>query len=461
MRRPPLLASSPLMASAQTATEQANPSDSKATKKALWIIWLTLFMDLVGFSIIFPLGPAMLSWYLPRESDGGLLSTLVQFTEQLTSGSTAGISFGTTVLFGGVLGGLYSLLQFFFAPVWGRLSDKIGRRKVLLFSVAGVALSYLIWFFSGSFLLLILSRCLGGIMSGNLSVATAAVADVTTRENRSKGMALIGIAFGLGFLIGPALGGTAALVDLSQVYPKLTQFGVNPFSLPALIAFVFCSLNWWLVWRYFKETLPEEKRAPQQKKSESLLQSLGNASAGVRQVSVINLFFLIAFSGMEFSLTFLAAERLGYGPAENTWMFLYIGGTLLVVQGYFVRKFVSRIGERPMTCAGLTVGVCGLALLGQAHSTAVLYAGITLMSAGIGMTSPMLAALASLYSTEQTQGRDLGLLRSLGALARAIGPLLAAFLYWKLGATLNYTLGALLLLVPLALTVRLPRDRQG
>lgn len=446
------------MANAQTSSVQSPPVDGKSSKKALWIIWLTLFMDLVGFSIIFPLGPSMLAWYLPREADGGLLSTLVQFTEQLTSGSTAGISFGTTVLFGGVLGGLYSLLQFFFAPVWGRLSDKIGRRKVLLFSVAGVALSYLIWFFSGSFLLLILSRCLGGIMSGNLSVATAAVADVTTRDNRSKGMALIGIAFGLGFLVGPALGGTAALVDLTQTHPSLAHYGVHPFSIPALIAFVFCAANWLLVWRYFKETLPEEKRAPKPKQSESLIRSLGNASQGVRQVSVINLFFLIAFSGMEFSLTFLAAERLGFGPAENTWMFLYIGGTLLVVQGYFVRKFVNRIGERKMTCIGLTIGVCGLALLGQAYSTAVLFTGITLMSAGIGMTSPMLSSLASLYSSEQTQGRDLGLLRSLGALARAIGPLLAAFLYWRLGATLNYTFGALLLLLPLALTIKLPRE---
>lgn len=446
------------MASASKTSASAEPpANSKSSKKALGIIWLTLFLDLVGFSIIFPLGPSMLAWYLPREGESGLLSTLILFTEQLTSGSTTSISFATTVLFGGILGGLYSLLQFFFAPVWGRFSDRIGRRKVLLISVAGVAASYLLWCFSGSFLLLILSRCLGGIMAGNLSVATAAVADVTTRENRSKGMALIGIAFGLGFLIGPALGGTAVLLDLSAIFPALSKYGLNPFSLPALIAFLLCGLNWFLVWRYFRETLPAEKRAAEPKTAKPLLKTLSLVPTGVRQVAIINLFFLISFSGMEFSLTFLAAERLGYGPADITWMFLWIGATLLIVQGYFVRRFVGRIGERAMTCGGLAIGTCGLALLGQAYSTLVLYAGITLMSAGIGMTSPMLASLTSLYSTEQSQGRDLGLLRSLGALARAIGPLLAAFLYWRLGATVNYTFGALLLLLPLALTLRLPK----
>jgi MFS family permease len=195
-------------------------------KRALGIVWLTVFIDLVGFSIIFPIFPAMLEWYLPREASGSMLHSLIELFENLTRGHNQ--EFLVAVLFGGFLGSLYSFLQFFASPFWGRLSDRVGRRRILLLTTTGTALSYLLWIYSGSFWVLVVSRLLGGIMSGNLAVATAAVADITDSRNRSRGMALIGVAFGLGFILGPALGGLGTFVDLGVNPASTATFSLTP-----------------------------------------------------------------------------------------------------------------------------------------------------------------------------------------------------------------------------------------
>ncbi|MGB0344499.1 MAG: MFS transporter, partial [Coraliomargarita sp.] len=195
-----------------------NGSANAPGRQTLPIVFLTLFLDLVGFSIIFPLFPAMLDYYLPQEGggSGGLLGKLIAPIATLAENSGAeDPRFMTAVLFGGILGSLYSVLQFICAPLWGACSDRVGRRKVLLITIAGLALSYAAWFFAASFWMLVLARVLGGVMGGNLSVATAAVADVTSREKRAGGMAIVGIAFGLGFLVGPAIGGLSSRIDLA------------------------------------------------------------------------------------------------------------------------------------------------------------------------------------------------------------------------------------------------------
>ena len=189
------------------------PAQSKPKGKplSLGVIFLTIFIDLVGFSIIFPLFPAILDYY----GESGLLASLTDSLDAFSEKTGAGARF-TPVLFGGVLGSLYAILQFFFAPIWGALSDKYGRRPILLITTLGVFASYLIWGFAGSFALLVIARFIGGCMSGNISVATAAVADVTTKETRSKGMGIVGAAFGLGFIIGPAIGGYLSSFNLLE-----------------------------------------------------------------------------------------------------------------------------------------------------------------------------------------------------------------------------------------------------
>ncbi|MFP6766614.1 MAG: MFS transporter, partial [Planctomycetaceae bacterium] len=153
---------------------------SRPRRGSLKVLFLTVFIDLVGFSIIFPLFPDMLEYYLEHDGVDSLIGRLTSWLQGL-SGTTDSESqrLYTTALFGGVLGSLYSVLQFIFAPIWGRLSDRTGRRPILLISISGLAIAYVVWAFAGSFLLLVISRLLAGLMGGNISVATAAVADMT------------------------------------------------------------------------------------------------------------------------------------------------------------------------------------------------------------------------------------------------------------------------------------------
>lgn len=429
-------------------------SQSSSNKKNLGAILLTLFLDLVGFSIIFPLFPGMLEFYFDVSGDTGILGWAVPILSNLTGGD----NFKTAVLFGGILGSLYSIMQFVFSPIWGRRSDRIGRKSVLKITILGTALSYLVWFFSGSFELLILGRLLGGVMAGNISVATAAVADMTTKENRSKGMALVGVTFGLGFIIGPAIGALLSLVNILDFAPALESLGINPFSVPALVALILTLVNYvWLNAR-FEESLEEDKRDKSEAKGSfaAVIDLLSVKHPGIRQVNWLYLIFITAFSGMEFTLTFLAAERFFYSPAQNGWIFLYVGFILILVQGGIVRRMTPKIGEKKTAIAGLLFGVIAFILLSQSDTQFLFYLSLTLMAFAAGLVNPSLTSLVSLYSSEDKQGANLGLFRSAGSLARAIGPILAASVYWYFGSDIAYLFAGLVILIPLLRAFALP-----
>lgn len=417
------------------------------------VVLLVVFLDLVGFSIIFPLFPALLEHYLGQEGDAGLLGAVL---DTLRAFAPAGEKreYYTVVLFGGVLGSLYSLLQFIAAPLWGALSDRVGRRPVLVVTVAGVTLSYALWFFAGSFALLVLARVLGGLMAGNLSVATAAVADVTEEKSRAKGMGMIGAAFGIGFILGPTLGGVLSLLRIDALLPGVP--GVNPFSGAALGAFLLSALN--LVWVLRK--LPETRRASEHSARRPMNPVRLFAPSdipGVSRTNLVYFLFLVAFAGMEFTLTFLAHDRFGYTALENAIMFVYVGVILALVQGGVVRKVAPRFGEKRLALAGIALIIPALVLIGFAPGQGVLYAGLFLLATGSALATPSLTALVSLYTPNQRQGEALGTFRSLGSLARAVAPLIAASLYWRFGSALPYYACAALLLAPLALGFTLPK----
>ena len=436
---------------------------SPESKSVLKIVFVTLFLDLIGFSIIFPLFPAMLTYYLEREGESGLVGMVVNGLERFSQWAGSPTEFGIVVLFGGVLGSLYSLLQFVFAPILGSLSDRYGRRPILLFSISGLALSYFLWCFAGSFLLLIVARTIGGIMSGNISTATAVVADVTTPANRPRGMAIIGIAFGLGFILGPAIGGFSAALDLTQDLPALVKFGLNPFSAPALAALILSLANLAFVSLRFPETLrPSSALYDRPRRAINPLKLFRTYDyPGVTRTNWANFLFITAFAGMEFSLTFLAMDRLDYGPRQNAYMFLFVGLVLTLVQGGYVRRQSAKIGPKRMAVQGLATTIPGLLLVGLAQSSLVLYAGLFLMAVGSAQVIPCLTALASVYAPPHEQGRILGIYRSLGSLARGIGPLIACVLYWRLGAGMAYVLGAASLLAPLAVAASLPKPSRA
>ena len=416
-------------------------------------ILLTLFLDLVGFSIIFPLFPGMLEYYFDASGQSGILGWAIPFLDSFTGGGHY-----TAVLFGGILGSLYSIMQFVFSPIWGRRSDRRGRKSVLKITILGTSLSYLVWALSGSFELLVLGRLLGGIMAGNISVATAAVADMTSKQNRTKGMALVGVTFGVGFIIGPAIGGLLSHINILDFAPALESLGINPFSVPAIVALLLSLINYVWLTTHFQESLTEKNRDLSEAKGglATVTKLFSVDHPGIRQVNWLYLIFITAFSGMEFTLTFLAVERFHYSPAQNSYIFLYVGFILILVQGGIVRKFTPKVGEKKTALSGLGFGVIAFILLSQADSQLLFYGSLTLMALAGGLVNPSLTSLVSLYSTEDKQGLHLGLFRSAGSLARAIGPIFAAGLYWYFGSAIAYLFAGFVVIIPLFRSFALP-----
>jgi MFS family permease len=444
--------------SAKELKQKATPL-TKEAKSSIWIVALTIFLDLVGFSIIFPLFPTLAKYYLTIDANNIFLKAIfgtIQNISNFTGSSTS--VFSSIVLFGGMLGAIYSSLQFIAAPLWGAWSDRIGRKPVLVRSMAGMTIGYGIWFFSGSFTLLIISRIIDGIMGGNISTATAVVADVTTKENRSKGMAIIGVAFALGFVVGPAFGGILSLVDLTKIYPSLVQYGVNPFSMPAAFACLLSLFNTYWIMTRFKESLPPEKRGVASSERSANIIKLFKPLPHP-EINIINMtyfLFLSAFSGMEFTLTFLAAERLHYTPMQNAYIFIYIGFIIAFVQGGIVRRKAATIGEKKMALIGMISLIPGLLLISAAFSSFMLYSGLFFLAVGSSMIMPCLTSLVTIYTPSQEQGRSVGIFRSMGALARVVGPIVAAIAYYKYGAWAPYVFGSAFLIMPILILLKLP-----
>lgn len=425
----------------------------------LGIVFLTVFLDVVGFSILFPLFPALLDHYLRLEGEGSLIGRLASSLSDLAGGDQNGVA----TLFAGALGSLYGVLQFLFAPIWGSLSDRHGRRPVLLLTLAGTALSYLLWIFAGAFGLLVAARLLGGAMAGNISTASAVVADSTSGRERAGGMGIVGMAIGLGFIFGPVLGGVFGPGGPlgPHVSADVTQWthglALQPFSRCALVALVLSLLNLAFVATRLPETLTPERRGHGEKRGVAALLALGHARApGVARTEAVYFVLLTAFSAAEFTLTFLAVHRLGWTIQDNTWMFVYIGLVIAFVQGGLVRRLAPRSGEKSLALLGLLLVLPGLALIAWAGSSTMLYVALFPLAVGSAFAMPCLSALVSRYTPPERQGIAQGSFRALGSLARAIGPILGGLLYWKLGSGAPFLVGAALMLIPVGLALGLP-----
>ena len=437
------------------ATRAIDDADCCRMKKpTLFIVFLTVFIDVVGFSIIFPLFPAMLDYYLELEGENSLIGWLKIWLERFAGDDENAVA----TLFGGVLGSLYGILQFVFAPIWGAYSDRHGRRPVLVLTLGGIVLANLIWVFAGSFALLVVSRLLGGIMAGNISTASAVAADITTDKNRASGMILIGVALGLGFVLGPAIGGVAhnwQMVEPGQATVGLT---LHPFSGPAVIALVIAAVNWGLILFCLSESLPSEKRGQNSTKRgfNPFAQLRRIHLPGVARTNLMYFAYWSAFSSVEFTLTFFATQKLGFKPGDIAWMFVFIGMSLIFFQGGVARQLIKRVGERRTALFGVCSTLPGFLIIGNTTSTAMLYGGLLLMTAGSGMAMPSLNSLVSRYTPADRQGVSLGVFRSLGSLSRAIGPIIGGLLYWKFGSSIPFWVGAAFLIVPFFMALGLP-----
>jgi len=451
------------MATTEPTENDAPKSEGSSPHAVLGVVFLTVFLDIVGFSILFPIFPDLLDHYLGMEGPESFVGRLHASLSDFTGGDENAVA----TLFGGILGSIYGLLQFIFSTVWGSMSDRRGRRPVLLGTLTGTILAYVLWMFSGGFLLLVLSRVFAGMMAGNISIASAAAADVTDAKNRAKGMGMVGAAIGLGFVCGPAIG--AFLPDFLGITGESSGFSTHPYTYLAAASAVMAVLNLLWVLRRFPETLPPEKRGG----SERSLNPIGRLREldlpGVARTNWVYFMYLVAFGAAEFTITFLAAECLDYTRADLGKLFVFIGLTIAFVQGGLVRRLAPKLGERLLVRAGFIATIPSFLLVAAAHATAaegtaeahdsgvtLLYAGVFLMAVGSAFAMPCLSALASRYAPADRQGLSLGVLRSMGSLSRALGPILGAGLYWRFGAAFPYHAGAAFLILPLALALRLP-----
>ena len=436
---------------------------SEAKPRVMGAVFLTVLLDLIGFSVLFPLFPQLLEHYRIREGADSAIGELYAWLVEIVGDQDErSARYAVIALFGGVLGSAYSLLQFLFAPVWGGISDRIGRKRVLMVTLGGTVVAYTLWFFAGTFTLLVVSRLLAGIMAGNIATASAIVADVYPPEKRSRGMAAVGAAIGLGFVLGPALGAAAyALVDVLHHFPSWEAWGVNPFSSAAAVSLGLAALNWLLVAARLPETLDRGTERPRAGLLGFLkVKELG--SAALVRTHLVYLAYMILFSAMEFTLVFLTTDRLSYEPTDNAWMFVFIGLVIALVQGGVVRRRAEKVGEKRMATLGLLLVIPGFVLVGVVpeggggSAGLQLYLGLFGLATGSAMVMPCLSALVSRYADEGRQGLAQGTFRSMGSLARALGPFLGGVAYWSLSSSSPYLVGALLMLVPLALAAGLP-----
>ncbi|KAK6639357.1 hypothetical protein RUM43_007630 [Polyplax serrata] len=429
-------------------------TEGDKTDKTIWIIFGSLLLDLLAFTMILPLLPSLLDHYRLHDGPNGCYrwfeSSIRYFQHILNAPERF-----NSVLFGGFLGSMFSFLQFLASPLIGGLSDVYGRKPVLVTCLVGICMSYILWALSKSFAIFILARVVGGISKGNVSLSMAIIADVSTVASRGKGMALIGIAFSVGFIIGPVIG--AVFAKWSQ-----GQHG-DWFVIPATFAFLLSLADLLFVIFYFKESLPKGKRA------KSVAKSIGQATAYInfndifkfravkninqkdlvtlQTLGVIYFSYLLVYSGLEFTLTFLTHHVFEYTSMQQGWMFFGIGLIMAILQSSWVRRLPQE-KIKPVATLGLLLIIPSFVCVGLASSSTLLFIGLLLFAISTAMVVSCMTTLASKFGPHDQKGTILGIFRSLGALARAIGPILASTAFWSFGSTLTYLTGAVALIWP-------------
>ncbi len=388
-------------------------------KKPLLIIFLTVFVDLVGFGIVIPLSP-----YLARQ-------------------------YGATAFEVGLLLAIYSGMQFLFSPFWGGLSDRFGRRPILLMSIIMTALANLLFFFANSLTLLYVSRALAGAFSANIATAAAFIADVTDEKDRSKNMGLIGAAFGLGFVLGPAIGGVAAKVSG---------------HFPAIIASIIGAVNFVAAFFMLPESLSPDRRGKRERKSRVRNISEKIARPVVGTLLGSNFVVTFAMASMEATLFLFVADKFQWTMQKASYGFAFVGLCIAFTQGYLVRKLLPRYGERKMLFWGVLMFSSSFVLIGLTSSIWILAVAMVLLALGNGLLMPALTGSLSLLSTPQEQGEVMGVNQSLSALARIFGPPIGGLFYARLSMASPFYFSALLGYLALSLIwvnrARLPEFKE-
>ncbi|OOV46186.1 MFS transporter [Leptospira kirschneri serovar Pomona] len=403
--------------------------------KTSFVLFFTVFIDMMGFSVIFPIFPETLKIFLSQPGDP-VLDQFADWTRLLLEVSSGDRSL-FVALFGGIVASLYSILQFIFAPIWGRISDHLGRKPVLVLTSLGSFLGYVIWLFSGNFSFFVLSRVITGTMGGNISVASAAMADITNEKDRAKGMGMIGAGVGLGFIAGPSTGGLFAKINLDflkLMFPDLT-FTVFPAS--ALAATIIALINLLMILFWFQETF-DQKDSLERKKIHPILGVFTSKNKKVVLYSIFYFVFVFAFSGFEFSINFYLSQFLNYKPTEIGFTFVYIGMIIVLIQGGVFRRLSGKVDETKLIRIGTFSLLIGFFILYFVSNSYQLFISLTFLASGSALLHPSLSTLVSLVSGREEQGTNLGMFRSLASLGRGMAPFIFCLIYFSKGPAISF-----------------------
>ncbi|XP_067657534.1 major facilitator superfamily domain-containing protein 10-like [Haliotis asinina] len=441
-----------------TDVRSMTPEEEKRMNRVYTRVFLMLLLDLIAFTVILPLLPGLLKYYGETDNTG-----LYNLLRKTSSGfrSLIGIKEeeADSVFLGGLVSSLFSFLQFLSSPIIGAASDVYGRRQMMLLCMVGVALSYVLWMLSHNFALFVVARFVGGISKGNIGLCTAIVADVSNKEKRGRGMAMIGIAFSLGFIIGPMVGGAFSALT------KHETKGVF-YILPALFAFVLAASDIVFIYLFIEETLPSSKRVqdksyiwenagnfinPKSIFSFQPVQNIGSESKrSIQRIGFVYFLYMFIYSGLEFTLPFLMTFRFGYNNRGQAKMFFMIGVIMFLVQGCYTRK-VKAGKERSVARRGMMLLIPAFLILGISRWEMYNAIVFPLFAYASATVVPCMTTMISVHGGDDQKGIIMGIFRSLGALARATGPLLFSSIFWLLGDNWCYNIGAVSLLIPLLL----------
>jgi DHA1 family tetracycline resistance protein-like MFS transporter len=380
------------------------------------VLFLIIFVNVLGFGLIIPLLP----FYVERLGGGPEVVTLIV--------------------------ALYSLLQFLTAPFIGRLSDRFGRRPVLAWTTLGTVLAHVLLGLADSLWLVILARAMGGVMAGNIGVAFAYAADITTPEQRAKAMGILSAAFSLGFMFGPGIGGLLAGADV-----ETANFMLPAFSAAGLTIIAWCGILIFLPESVRPEDQLAHKAAPKI--------SLGNqiritfSAPTLASMAVISFLLYMAWTLFLAIFALWANRVLDYGPAEIGFLFMYTGLVGAVSQFTMIGPLAKRIGELNVilvTVIAMVVGLLGMAAATTALMTII---AMTLLSAAHSVFTPIVTTIASRESTPKDRGVVLGVFQSIGGLGRVAGPLFSGAAFARLGYSSPFLIGAAVMIPCLIMTL--------
>ncbi len=387
-------------------------------KSPLFVLFVTIFIDLVGFGLIIPILPLF-------AQDLGASEALI-----------------------GLIAGSFSLMQFFFSPVWGGLSDRLGRKPIIISSVLINGLAYILFSYSTSIALLFASRILSGIGSANISAAQAYISDITPPEKRARTFGIIGAAFGLGFIFGPPIGGFLKV-----------QYGV---PMVGYVAASLCAFNILIALFLLPESLNVKN-----KKAKFLVSPLGNIKHiwemhEVRKLVFINVVFIASFSMMHVTSTLLWESKYHLSAAEIGYMFMYIGVLSVIFQGTLIGFFQRKLGEQKMLvlgCLSMALGLSSLPFVPPDYFLPLEYLSLLFMVMGNALLLPTTTSLISKLVAPTEQGKILGINQSFASLGRFIGPMLGGALY-GVAYHMPFWVGGLLMIGVMMLALRFVRSHQ-